>query len=243
MPKNFLKQIVTSKTLQKSECSFAKALKGKGVSLIAEIKKASPSRGVIFKGKFDVAKIAKSYEMAGASAISVLTDEKFFQGSFDNLALARAATKNTPLLCKDFIAHEYQIFKAREYGADAILLIAAILEMAEIRRFIKVAKSLGMDCLVEVHNENDLEKALKVGAKIIGINNRDLKTFKIDMGISDRLTPKIPRGKLIVVESGIQSRADIEGLDKRVNAVLVGTSIMCSKNISEKVRELTNNKS
>ncbi len=231
MSDNILKKIAATKALPKAERSFLKAVKS---GLIAEIKFASPSKGVIYKGKLKAGEIAKIYEKNGAAAISVLTDEKFFRGSFENLRAAKNATKKTPILCKDFIVHEYQIYKAREYGADAVLLIVKLLDVVKLKKFFAIAKNLGMDCLVEIHDGKDLEKALKAGAKIIGINTRDLKTFKIDSGVVGRLVKKIPKGKVIVAESGIERNEKI----KRVNAILVGTAIMSSKNIASKVREL-----
>ncbi|MFA5820515.1 MAG: indole-3-glycerol-phosphate synthase [Candidatus Gracilibacteria bacterium] len=214
-----------------AERSFLKAVKR---GLIAEIKFASPSKGVIYKGKLKVEDIAKIYEENGAVAISVLTDEKFFHGSFENLRRAKKATTRVPILCKDFIVYEYQIYKAREYGADAVLLIVKLLSVDKLKKFLKIAGELKMDCLVEVHDEQDLKKALKAGAKIIGINTRDLKTFRIDIEVVGKLVKKIPRGKVIVAESGIETRKAM----KRVNAILVGTAIMSSKNIAAKVKEL-----
>ncbi len=238
---NILAEIAASKILRKSERSFLGALSAPaagGRALIAEIKKSSPSKGKIFKGKFSAAKIARIYERNGAGAISVLTDEKYFDGSFENLRATKSATKNVPILCKDFIVSEYQIFKAREYGADAVLLIVALLPAAKLKKFIKTAASLFMDALVEVHSEKEISVAIKAGAKIIGINNRNLKTFKIDMGRTRRLAKKIPKNILIVSESGLDLNDDLKNLDKRVNAVLMGTAIMQSSNISKKIHEI-----
>lgn len=236
--KNILMDIAESKILGKSDRNFYEALNKRPRSLIAEIKKASPSEGQIFNGNFDPAKIAKIYEKSGASAISVLTDEQYFQGSFENLRKVREAV-TLPLLCKDFIVSEYQIYKAREFGADAILLIAAILTKEQIDKFLSVAEGLGMSAIVEIHNELELEKSLLTKAKIIGINNRDLKTFKTDINVTNKLIKMIPENILVVSESGLNSKEDLKKLDKRVKAVLIGTALMKAPNLEKKIRELT----
>lgn len=236
---DILGAIAVTKKIPKSDRSFYKALSKPGLNLIAEIKKASPSEGIIFPGEFDPAGIAELYEESGVSAISVLTDEKYFQGSFQYLDDVRNVTENVPLLCKDFIVSDYQIYKARDFGANAILLIAALLRVEQLQRFLDLARELGMDCLCEVHNEEELEKVLLTDAEIIGINNRDLKTFKLDLETTNRLVLLIPEGRVIVSESGINTRADVEKLNPRVNAILVGTAIMKSTNIKEKIYELT----
>jgi len=220
------------------------------IALIAEVKKASPSAGIICKD-FDPVKIAKNYEGAGASCLSVLTDEKFFQGSLDYLRQIRAAVK-IPLLRKDFIIDERQILESIEWGADAILLIVAILTDEQLRKFHSLAMEAGLAALVEVHDEKELERALKIGATLIGVNNRDLKTFKVDLTTTERLASKLKssadlpaagsrdaRATLLVAESGIHTRADVERLRKcGANAVLVGESLMRDGNIRGKVREL-----
>jgi len=213
------------------------------VALIAEVKKASPSAGVICED-FDPVRIAKEYEAAGASCLSVLTDEKFFQGSLDHLRQIRAAVK-LPLLRKDFIIDERQILEAVEWGADAILLIVSILGDEQLKKFHSLAVEAGLAVLVEVHDEAELDRALKNGAKLIGINNRDLKNFKVDLSTTERLAAKLfsspiaRRSSLLVAESGIHTRADVERLKRcGVNAVLVGESLMRGGNIQEKVREL-----
>lgn len=243
---DILEEIAASKTVSKSTRSFFEALdkggKNGGRALIAEVKFASPSKGQIYKGKVnkdEAGKIAKIYEQNGASAISVLTDEKYFKGSFEYLKKVKEVTKNVPILCKDFIVTEYQIFKAREYGADAILLIAKLLSESQLKQFLKVARDLGMECLVEVHNEEELEIVLKTDAKIIGINNRNLSNFTIDLETTNRLVYKIPKDKIIVAESGISSRKDLGKLDKMVRAILVGSALMSSKNIIKKIHEIT----
>ncbi len=213
------------------------------VSLIAEVKKASPSAGIICKD-FDPVRIAKEYEAAGASCLSVLTDEKFFQGSLDYLRQIRAAVK-LPLLRKDFIIDERQILEAIEWGADAILLIVAILDDARLKRFHSLAKTVGLAVLVEVHDEAELQRAMAIGAELIGVNNRDLKTFKVDLGTTERLAAKLfstlaPRpSTLLVAESGIHTRADVERLAKcGAKAILVGESLMKGGSIQAKVNEL-----
>ena len=220
-----------------SERDFYEALKKNGMSLIAEIKKASPSAGIIAEGDFDPKKIAETYESSDADCISVLTDEKFFKGSFEYLEAARSSC-DLPLLCKDFIIDEKQICKARKCGADAVLLIAAILSTSQIQKFLKVAKSFDMDCLVEVHNEDELQQVLKTDALIIGINNRDLNNFEVDLGTTNRLIEMIPEDLLVISESGIFSKSDVESLNNQVDAILVGTSIMKSSDMKEKINEL-----
>jgi indole-3-glycerol phosphate synthase len=213
------------------------------VALIAEVKKASPSAGVICKD-FDPVRIAKEYEAAGASCLSVLTDEKFFQGSLEYLRQIRAAVK-VPLLRKDFIIDERQILEAVEWGADAILLIVAILDDTRLMRFHSLAKEAGLAVLVEVHDETELVHATAVGAELIGVNNRDLKTFKVDLGTTERLATRLASrglrtaGQLLVAESGIHTRADVDRLAKSgANAILVGESLMKGGDIRTKVKEL-----
>lgn len=225
------------KKLQPSQRDFKAALIRSGISLIAEIKKASPSAGLIKKGRFDVAKIANDYETAGARAISVLTDKKYFSGDLENLTKAQEATSTTPLLCKDFFIDPYQIYEARKYGADAVLLISALLTSTQLQDLIDVARSLQMDALVEVHDEIELQRALSTDADIIGINNRNLHTFKIDLKTTQKLAKKI-KGRVLVAESGIATKADIAQLPKAVAAILIGTSIMKSKDAQKKITSL-----
>ncbi|MCJ7600671.1 MAG: indole-3-glycerol phosphate synthase TrpC [Desulfobulbaceae bacterium] len=196
-----------------------------GISLIAEAKKASPSKGVIC-ADFDPVSIARQYEAGGAQAISVLTDEKFFQGSLAYIPMVRAAV-DLPVLRKDFIIHEVQISEAGRFGADAILLIAAILETEQIRDFLAKSRELGMDALVEVHDEAELEKALAAGSPLIGINNRNLKDFSMDLETTFRLKRQIPEEIPVVSESGIRTVEDIRGLAAAgIAAVLVGETLM-----------------
>ncbi len=210
------------------------------IALIAEVKKASPSAGVICED-FDPVRIAKEYEAAGASCLSVLTDEKFFQGSLDYLRQIRTAVK-LPLLRKDFIIDERQILEAIEWGADAILLIVAIMSDAQLKKFHLLAKDAGLAALVEVHDENELERALAAGAELIGVNNRDLKTFKVDLATTERLAAKLflaSHSSLLVAESGIHTRADVERLKKcGAKAILVGESLMKGNDIHSKANEL-----
>lgn len=213
--------------------------KGK-VGLIAEVKKASPSAGVI-RADFDAVKIAVEYEEAGASCLSVLTDEKFFQGSLDYLRAIRQAVK-LPLLRKDFIIDERQILEAAEWGADCILLIVAILDDHQLKRFRELAEGAGLAALVEVHDEEELQRAIATGATFIGVNNRDLKVFKVDLGTTERLATQIPELKtkrVLVAESGIHKRTDVERLEQcGAQAILVGESLMREQDIKAKVAEL-----
>lgn len=206
-------------------------------ALIAEVKKASPSAGEICKD-FDPVRIAKEYEAAGASCLSVLTDGKFFQGSLEHLRRIRAAVK-LPLLRKDFIVDERQILEAIEWGADAILLIVAILTDEQLRKFHALATDAGLAALVEVHDEAELDRALKIEPRLIGVNNRDLKTFKVDLATTERLAAKLGREKVLVAESGIHQRADVERLKKcGARAILVGESLLREGNIREKIHSL-----
>ena len=213
------------------------------VALIAEVKKASPSAGVICPD-FDPVRIAREYAAAGASCLSVLTDEKFFQGSLDYLRQIRAAVK-LPLLRKDFIIDERQILEAIEWGADAILLIVAILDDAQLKRFHTLAVQAGLAALVEVHDEAELDRATAIGANLIGVNNRNLKTFKVDLATTERLAARLDavqgstQDPLLVAESGIHTRADVERLRQGgASAILVGESLMRSGDIGRHARAL-----
>jgi indole-3-glycerol phosphate synthase len=200
-------------------------------ALIAEVKKASPSKGVI-RADFDPVEIAKAYQRGGASCLSVLTDSKFFQGSFENLAAVRQAV-DLPLLCKEFVIYPYQIYYARAHGADAVLLIAAILEDSDLQYFLKIVQVLGMTALIEVHTAEEFDRVLKLtGVKLIGINNRDLTNFKVDLKttqtlIGSRKQELIDRDILIVSESGLHTPEDLRIVaDAGVNAVLIGESLV-----------------
>ncbi len=200
-------------------------------ALIAEVKKASPSKGVI-REDFDPVAIAKSYSQGGASAISVLTDKKFFQGSWENLAQVRAAVE-LPVLCKDFIIYPYQIYLARTYGADAVLLIAAILSDQDLQYFVKIAKALSMTPLIEVHTLSELDRVLPLdGVTLVGINNRNLEDFSVDLQTTSQLLAERgnqlqERGILVVSESGLHKTADLERVTSAgATAVLIGESLV-----------------
>ena len=210
--------------------SLSAALRGPGVSLIAEVKHASPSKGVLIE-PFDPVQIARDYLFSGASAISVLTDGPFFHGSLDDLVavrrLCRGLKREVPLLRKDFIVDDYQIVEARAAGADAILLIVAALTDAELVALREETERWGMEALVEVHDEAEMRRAIDSGARLIGINNRDLRTFTVDLATTERLAALKPAGALLVSESGIHSRADVERLAAcGVDAMLVGESLI-----------------
>lgn len=233
-----LKSMFRAVDLMPPAQSLAGALKKPGrVALLAETKGASPSRGVI-RENYDPCEIARIYTKSGADAISVLTDQKFFGGHADHLAGVRKVT-HLPILRKDFIIDPVQVYQARLIGADAVLLICAVLPPKDLRSMLETAGSLGMDALVEVHDEADLEAALDAGSGIIGINNRDLKTFKTDISVTFRLRPKITGPAVVVSESGIKSGADIKALrEAGVSAALVGEALMAAGDIAAKVREL-----
>jgi indole-3-glycerol phosphate synthase len=218
---------------------FGPALRSSGeIRLIAEIKRRSPSRGDLCLD-LDAAKLAKRYEEAGAAAISVLTDDYFFGGSLMDLYEARF-TAWLPVLRKDFILDKVQIWQiAGERGADAMLLIVAALTDRNLRELLHEAKRYGIDCLVEVHSEIEVETAVRAGAEIIGINNRDLNTFEVDLKTTERLRKLIPEGRIVVSESGIHSRADVEWLQGLgVDAILVGEALVTSPDPAAKIREL-----
>ncbi|MDO8747190.1 MAG: indole-3-glycerol phosphate synthase TrpC [Thermodesulfovibrionales bacterium] len=207
------------------------------IKLIAEIKKVSPSKGVIRK-EFDPVKIAAIYEKKQAGAISVLTEEDFFQGRLEFIRKVKKITTK-PLLRKDFIFDEYQIYESRANKADAILLIAAILSKNQAEEYLHLAGELGLSVLFEVHDLKELEIALSVNAEIIGINNRDLKTLKIDLNNTFKIKKEIPSDKIVVSESGIKTRDDILRLESAgIDAVLIGTSFMEAKDIGKKIDEL-----
>lgn len=215
------------------------ALLGGGVRLIAEVKKASPSRGLL-SPDFDPERLAATYVANGAAAVSCLTDPRF-QGELAHLAAIKdsGASGRAPVLRKDFIFDPYQVYEARAAGADGILLIVAILEPPLLTELLASAQSLWMQCLVEVHDESELETALSAGAEIIGINNRDLHTFATDLAVTGRLAPLVPRGRVIVSESGIFTRDDLRMLQRhRVNAALVGEALVTAPDTAAKVREL-----
>jgi indole-3-glycerol phosphate synthase len=219
---------------------LAAALSHPGLNLIAEVKRASPSRGLIVPD-FDPVGIARAFAGCGVAAISVLTETNYFQGSPEYLKMIGEALgpKRPPLLRKDFIYDPYQIYESRAIGADALLLIAAILPADLLAASLALTHELGMQALVEVHNEVEAEIALNSGARIIGINNRDLRTFAVDLQTTARLRQLIPPDRLVVSESGIKNRADVENLSKLgINAILVGESLLTSGNICQRIKEL-----
>jgi len=204
---------------------FVGALRSKQPAVIAEVKKASPSRGVL-REDFDPAAIATSYERGGAACLSVLTDREFFQGDASHLVAARAAC-SMPALRKDFVVDRYQVFESRALGADCILLIAACLATEEMRTLEDVARELGMAVLVEVHDAQELERALGLRTPLLGINNRNLKTFETRLETTLELLARVPSGRMVVTESGILSNADVERMRSAgVNAFLVGEAFM-----------------
>jgi len=222
---------------QKPPLNFALALKGKRMGLIAEVKQASPSRGILSKN-FNPVELATSYAQGGANAISVLTEVNYFKGSIDYLAAIRKAVE-LPLLRKDFIFDPYQVYESRAYGADALLLIVAILNQEQLQGLLSLSHSLGLKCLVEVHNKTEVERALLSRAEIIGINNRDLNTFIVDLTTTERLRPLIPRDRIVVSESGIKDRSDMKKMREwDVDAVLIGESLLSAPDITAKMKEL-----
>jgi indole-3-glycerol phosphate synthase len=229
---------------------FESALKTPGVSLIAECKKASPSRGLI-SPDYDPVQLARTYVEGGASAISVLTDARYFQGSLGDLRdvkemigsaispkySSRPFDSKLPVLRKDFTFHAYHVYEARAAGADAILLIAAVLEGGELESLQDLAHELGMGALVEVHTEEELDRVLAINPRIVGINNRDLQTFEVDFDNSARLRAKIPEGVVTIAESGIKSIDDVKRMvELNVDAILVGETLVRSKNILAQTR-------
>lgn len=256
MPVSILEKIVTDKKQEleiKKRClslaalkerivqhkplDFSAALRGDKMKLIAEVKKASPSGGVMV-ADFDPLALALTYARCGAAAISVLTEVAYFQGSPEHLRNIRKKV-NLPLLRKDFIFEEYQIFESAALGADAVLLIAAILSPKRLHKLLEISHNMGMTCLVEVHDKNDMEKALQSGALVIGINNRDLNTSKIDIETTRRLRPLVPGGKIVVSESGIGCSDDVKKLKAwGVDAVLVGEALVTAPDIPARIKEL-----
>jgi indole-3-glycerol phosphate synthase len=219
---------------------FRRALGNKaqaGVAVIAELKKASPSRGLIRAG-FAVESLARELESAGAAALSILTDEEFFQGSLENLCAASAAVK-LPCLRKDFIVDEFQLLEARAHRADAALLIVGALSQADLVRLVVQSREYGLDALSEVHNEEELQRALDAGSRLIGVNSRDLRTFEVDLQTAFRLADMIPREVLRVAESGIRSGSDIAKLrGAGYDAFLIGESLMKAASPGDALRTL-----
>jgi len=219
---------------------FRSAVKREGsrIRLIAEIKRASPSKGII-RGDFDLRGIARIYEEKNVDAVSVLTEEDFFLGDLDHIITVRQIASR-PVLRKDFIIDEYQIYESMAFGADAILIIASLVERTQAEEFLHLSRELGLSVIFEVHDLAEIEKALRVNAGIIGINNRDLKTLKVDISTTLLLKSEIPHDRVVVSESGIKTRGDAVRLQEAgIDAMLIGTSIMESRDIGKKIEELT----
>jgi indole-3-glycerol phosphate synthase len=234
---NQIKELIENANLYEVKNLYEKLKKNNGISIIAEIKKASPSKGLI-RENFNLLEIARDYYESKVEAVSILTEKKFFLGNDEYLKSVR---DNFPLtiLRKDFIIDEWQIYQSRIIGADAILLIAAILNDEELKDFSSIADGLGLACLVEVHDEEELNRVLNIGSKIIGINNRNLKSFDVSLKITERLIKFIPKDKIIVSESGIKDKNDIKYLKTLgVNAVLIGESFMRTNSIKEAVNDI-----
>jgi indole-3-glycerol phosphate synthase len=230
----YLQQLIAR---QKPALDLALALKGDHVRLIAEVKQASPSRGML-SPNFNPIELARTYAEGGAAAISVLTEANYFMGSIEHLAAIKEVV-GLPLLRKDFIFDLYQVYESRAYGADALLLIASILSQEQLKELVSLSHSLGLRCLVEVHNEGEVERAVLSEAEIIGINNRDLNTFTVDINTTRRLRPLIPPERIVVSESGIKNKRDIEKLGKwGVDAVLVGEALVTAGDVLAKMKEL-----
>ncbi len=216
---------------------FRAALRRDGISIIAEIKRRSPSRGDILPD-VDAVKLAALYEQAGARALSILADKKYFGGALEDITKVANHTK-LPCLCKEFVIDPYQIYEARVAGADAVLLIVRILSDADLALFLREIAALGMTALVETHNEDEIKRALAVGASVIGINNRDLDTLEVDVNTTLRLKKLVPGGNTLVSESGIKTRREVKMLeDGGVDALLVGESLLTSDNIRAQLESL-----
>lgn len=243
---NYKKRILSLEEVKKQAYDLPKTVrdfkrnisypKGK-IKLIAEIKKASPSEDVICE-LFDPVSIAKIYDESRVCAISILTDEKFFQGNLLHLKEIRKVTQ-LPILRKDFILDEYQIYESKVAGADAILLITECLTVEQINKFLNISEDLGLNCVVEIHHQGDLDKVLQTKAEIIGINNRNLYTFVVDLKTTFMLKLLIPKDKIVISESGIKTHEEVQLLqEKGIDAILVGTTLMKSGNIKDKIKEI-----
>lgn len=231
------KQRIKRPGMHKTQDFYSALKNNQDISIIAEVKKASPSKGII-KEDFDPLKIAKEYSESSVQAISVLTEKNFFQGDDEYLIRIRQAYP-LPVLRKDFIIDIWQVYQSRCLGADAILLIVSLLSDEDLKKFQIVAGILGMQCLVEVHDKEEVDRALESGARIIGINNRDLKTFNVDLKTTEKLMNYIPHDRVVVSESGIKNSEDMNYLrELGVDAVLIGETFMRAESISEKINEL-----
>lgn len=228
-------------SLPKGDFRFEQALRGEDIAFICEVKKASPSKGVIAED-FPYLQIARDYEQAGADCISILTEPKWFMGS-DEYLREIAENVSIPCLRKDFTVDEYMIYEAKVLGASAVLLICSILSEQQLSEYLELAHSLGLSALVEAHNEAEIETAVKVGARIIGVNNRDLKTFNVDMGNAAHLRGLVPPDRVFVSESGVQTAEDVKELRKiDANAVLIGETLMRAPDKKAKLDELRGRK-
>jgi|WetSurMetagenome_2_1015567.scaffolds.fasta_scaffold163912_2 indole-3-glycerol phosphate synthase len=233
-----LAQLESAIRQQRAPLDLRASLAGRGLRLIAEVKKASPSRGLLCP-RFDPSGLALTYAGCGAAAISVLTESRYFQGSLEDLIKVRKAVPGLPILRKDFILEPYQVFEARAYGADALLLIAAILSDTQLRELLTLAHGLGMYCLVETHREAEVARAAAAGAQIIGINNRNLDTLAVDLDVTRQLRPLVAGGRLAVGESGIKTREDIRKMREwGADAVLIGEALVTSPDIPARIKEL-----
>ncbi|MCI8956895.1 MAG: indole-3-glycerol phosphate synthase TrpC [Eubacterium sp.] len=223
--------------MKKGDFSFEKVIAEGDISFICEVKRASPSKGMIVE-EFPYVQIAKDYEEAGASCISVLTEPDYFKGDKEYL---KEISENVtvPLIRKDFIIDEYMIYDAKIHGASCVLLICSLLDKETMEKYIEICDNLGMSALVEVHDEEEIQKAIEAGARMIGVNNRDLKTFTVDIGNSERLRKLVPDNILFIAESGIKTNADINRLRKaKVNGVLIGETFMKAENKKEMLQRL-----
>lgn len=228
-----------AQALPQGDFAFEKALRQKDIAFITEVKKASPSKGLITK-HFDYVKIAKEYEAAGAAAISVLTEPAYFLGRDQYLKEIRQSVK-IPIIRKDFTVDEYQIYEAKILGADAVLLICALLDTKTLKRYLAVADKLGLSALVEAHDADEIKSALEAGARVIGVNNRNLKDFTVDLQNSVTLRSLVPKDIVFVSESGIKTPEDIAVLKANAtDAVLIGETLMRSGDISGEIRRLRN---
>jgi indole-3-glycerol phosphate synthase len=235
MPMSALEDAIRQKP---APVDLASTLSGEGVSLIAEVKRASPSKGML-NPDLDPVALAKTYARCGAAAISVLTEENYFMGSRQDLEAVKNALPHIPVLRKDFILKPYQVLEARAWGADAVLLIVAILNDSELKELITVSHKLGMHCLLEVHDKDELKRAIKCDAQLIGINNRNLDTLEVDINVTKELRPLVPPGRFVVSESGIKGREDIEKLKAwGVDAVLIGEALVTADDIPARIKEL-----
>ncbi|WP_407371827.1 indole-3-glycerol phosphate synthase TrpC [Carnobacterium sp.] len=236
VPLEKMKQIALEQPNEQS-FPFEKALTKKGMSFICEVKRASPSKGMLAEN-FDYLAIAHSYEQSGANALSVLTEPEFFKGKNTYLTEIKQAV-NLPILRKDFIVDEYQIYEAKTIGADAVLLIVSILDDEQLRHYHKLARSLGLSSLVEVHSQEELKRALELNPQIIGVNNRDLKTFTVDLKNSVDLRSQVPKDILFIAESGIKTRKDVSVLvEGSVDGILIGETMMLAKDKKARLSEL-----